>query len=71
MLITADGLERYSICRRLWWLADVLGYARSEELVAAQAVLERRLQLSRTLATVGGVMIGLAILLLAIGLVVG
>ncbi len=70
-LITPEGLATYLACRRAWWLGDVLGHSPGEQLASAQASLARRQALARRLATAGGALIGLAVLLVALSLLIG
>jgi hypothetical protein len=69
-LITVEGIGAYLACHRAWWLADVKGYAPGVAIREARGTLARRRWLARRLMIAGGGLIGLAVLLLALGLLV-
>jgi hypothetical protein len=69
-LITVEGIGAYLTCHRAWWLADVKGYAPGGAIREARATLAQRRWLARRLMIGGGGLIGLAVLLLALGLLV-
>lgn len=69
-LITVEGIGVYVTCHRAWWLPDVKGYTPGAAIREARAALTRRTWLARRLTIAGGGLIGLAGLLLALGLLV-
>ncbi len=71
LLITAEGIATYLACHRAWWLAEAIGHAPGEELAAARASLARRRALAQRLAVAGGALIGLAVLLVGLGVLIG
>ena len=70
-LITVQGIGAFLVCHRAWWLAEVLSYAPDDESRLARQILSRRKKLARRLALIGGLMIATAILIMALGLVLG
>lgn len=66
--ISIEGLGTYAVCHRQWRLLEQEGREETATTRAAQRIIAQRERISAWLALIGGGLIGLALLILVIGL---